>query len=114
MFYKALILISAFSFFFYSMRSIFSRNMILEYSRWGLKRARIFISLSQFISALFLIIGFWNSYLLLISSFFLTVMMIFAILVRIKIRDSLLDSVPAVFYALLNLSICYSTFLKFN
>tara|TARA_B100001758_G_C17902751_1_gene349517 strand:- start:264 stop:530 length:267 start_codon:yes stop_codon:yes gene_type:complete len=88
--------------------------MISEYSRWGLERARIFISLLQFLSALSLIIGLWNLYLLLISSFFLSVMMIFAILVRIKIRDSFLDSVPAVFCALLNLSICYSAFLKFN
>ncbi len=114
MFYKALILISASSFFFYSVRSIFSNHMISEYSRWGLSRARIFISLLQFLLALSLIMGLWNLYLLLISSFFLTVMMIFAILVRVKIKDSLLDSVPAVFYALLNLSICYSTFLKFN
>ena len=105
MFYIAFILISAFSFFFYSVRSIFSSHMISEYSRWGLERARIFISLLQFFSALFLIIGLWNLYILLISSFFLTIMMIFAILVRIKIRDSFLDSVPAVFYALLNLSI---------
>lgn len=112
MFYKTLILISSFSFLFYSARSIFSKNMITEYSRWGLAKSRILISLLQFFAGLSLIIGFYNVKLLALTSFLLTIMMICAIIVRIKIKDSFLASLPAIFYAIINFIICYSTILK--
>lgn len=112
MFYKTLILISSFSFIFYSARSIFSKNMIVEYSRWGLAKSRILISLLQFFAGLALIIGFYNVKLLTLTSFLLTIMMICAIIVRIKIKDSFLASLPAIFYAIINFIICYSTIFK--
>tara|TARA_B110000003_G_C16561286_1_gene500514 strand:- start:1 stop:342 length:342 start_codon:yes stop_codon:yes gene_type:complete len=112
MLYTVLVLVSACSFFFYSARSFYSKNMIAEYSRWGLGKFRILISLLQIFAGIALIIGFYNFKLLILTSFLLVVMMICAIIVRIKIKDSFVDSLPAIFYAALNFIICYSTFLK--
>ena len=112
MLYKTLVLVSAISFFFYSIRSIFSKKMIAEYSRWGMAKERVIISLLQFFASIGLIIGFNNSSLMLLTSFLLTLMMIFAIFVRIKIDDALIASLPAIFYVLLNLIICCITFYK--
>ena len=112
MFYKTLVLISSFSFLYYSASSIFSKNMIAEYSRWGLTKSRKLISLLQFFAGIALIIGFYNIKLLTLTSFLLTIMMICAVIVRIKIKDSFLATLPAIFYALLNFIICYTNFLK--
>ena len=110
MFYFAIVLISAFSFLFYSARSILSKKMLLEYSRWGLKKFRITISFIQFLAAFGLIFGLYNSHLLLLASFFLTIMMFIAIIVRVKIKDSFIASLPAIFYMFLNLTIFYITY----
>jgi len=114
MLYKALVLISAFSFLFYSARSFYSKVMIAEYSRWGLGTMRILISLLQLFAGIALIIGFYNLKLLIITSFLLALMMICAIIVRIKIKDSFIDSLPAIFYAVLNFIICYIAFSNWN
>tara|TARA_B100000963_G_scaffold321973_1_gene305692 strand:- start:308 stop:649 length:342 start_codon:yes stop_codon:yes gene_type:complete len=107
MFYKTIILVSAFSFLYFASRSILSKKMIDEYHRWGFKDLRITISLLQFLSALGLIFGIFKLELLLLSSFSLTAMMFGAVVVRIKINDSLLDTLPAIFYLLLNVIIFY-------
>ena len=112
MFYKTLVLISAFSFLSYSARSFCSKIMIAEYSRWGLANKRVLISLLQLLAGIALIIGFSYLELLALTSFLLAVMMIGAITVRIKIEDSLLETLPAIFYAALNFIICYITLLK--
>ncbi len=112
MLYTALVLVSSFSFLFYSVRSFYSKNMIAEYSRWGFCKLRILISLLQLFAGIALIIGLYNLKLLILTSFLLAVMMVCAIIVRIKIRDSFVDCLPAIFYAVLNFIICYITFLK--
>ena len=112
MLYKTLVLVSAVSFLFYSIRSVFSPNMIAEYSRWGMAKERVVILLLQFLASIALIIGFYNVRLMILTSFLLTLMMVCAIFVRIRIKDSIIDTLPAIFYALLNFIICYVTFLE--
>tara|TARA_B100001758_G_C18269870_1_gene535779 strand:+ start:248 stop:589 length:342 start_codon:yes stop_codon:yes gene_type:complete len=112
MLYHALVLISAFSFLFYSCNSFYSKKMISEYSRWGLAKQRVLISLLQFAAGISLIIGFYSLKLITLISFLLAIMMICALFVRIKIKDSFVKCLPAIFYALLNLIICYISFLK--
>ena len=41
-------------------------------------------------------------------------MMIIAIIVRVKIKDSFFVTLPAIIYALLNFIICYISILEFN
>ena len=99
---------------FYSIRSIVSKNMINEYSRWGFAKLRVFISSLQFIAGIGLILGIYNLTLLAFTSLLLTIMMIVAVIVRIKIKDSLLESLPAIFYTILNFTILYVSFLRLS
>ena len=104
---KTLIVFSSLSFIFYSFRAFFSKTMINEYSRWGLSKMRIIIGFFQFSGGVGLILGIYNLNLLLLTSFLLTIMMFVAVLVRIKLKDSLLVSIPAIFYLILNFTIFY-------
>ena len=64
--------------------------MIAEFSRWGMAKERVFISLLQFFASIGLIIGFNRPSLMILTSFLLTLMMVCAFFVRIKIKDALL------------------------
>ena len=112
MFFKLLVFISAFSFIYYSIRSVYSNRMKSEFSRWGFNKLRLLISFLQFFAAVALIFGFYNINLLVVASFFLLIMMICAIIVRVKINDAFIETLPAIFFAILNFIIFYFAFLQ--
>ena len=85
--------------------------MILEFNRWGYKKFRKIIALLQFLGGFGLLVGMHFSLLLTIVSALLTLMMIIAIYVRIRIKDSVINSVPAVLYAILNFIIFYESLI---
>jgi len=108
------VLFSAISFVIYSLHSVFSRRMILEFSRWGIGNLRILVASFQMLGGIGLLLGMYNIWLLCLVSFFLTLMMIIAIIIRIRVRDSFLLTVPALMYALLSFIIFYSSFVEIN
>ena len=81
--------------------------MVSEYARWGYSNQRILLGCMQLLGGIGLLVGLTNSVLLSVASFLLTFMMITAVLVRIKIKDSLINMFPAVFYTCLNFIILY-------
>ena len=85
--------------------------MISEYERWGYKKFRKIIASLQFIAAFGLLIGWYFPLLLIFASAALTVMMITAIFVRIKIKDNVIKILPAILYAILNFIIFYKTLI---
>ena len=82
------LLFSAVSFIFYGISSFFSRRMLSEYARWGYKDQRILLGCLQLIGGLGLLVGLTNAVLLSVASFLLTFMMITAVFVRIKIKET--------------------------
>ena len=108
------VLFSAISFVVYSLHSVFSRRMILEFSRWGIGNLRILVASFQMLGGIGLLLGIYNIWLLCLVSFFLMLMMITAIIIRIRVKDSLLLTVPALIYALLSFMIFYSSFVEIN
>ena len=108
------VLFSAISFIIYSLNSVFSRRMILEFSRWGIGNLRILVASFQMLGGIGLLLGMYNIRLLCLVSFFLMLMMIIAIIIRIRVRDSFLLKVPALIYALLSFIIFYSSFVEIN
>ena len=98
----ALILFSALSFLFYGLGCFTSRHLKNEFVRFGFSRQRQLIGLLQICGALGLIGGFWCPVLGQAGAAGLALMMLVGILVRIKIRDSLLKTMPAVLYCVLN------------
>ena len=109
--YYILIYISAISFFYYSINSIFLNRLKLEFERWGYEKYRYIIAISQFITSIGLLIGIYYPLLISIMSFLLLVMMVGAISVRLKIKDKFLEIFPAFFYAILNLIIFIKSIL---
>tara|TARA_B100001287_G_scaffold217695_1_gene186606 strand:- start:1054 stop:1416 length:363 start_codon:yes stop_codon:yes gene_type:complete len=103
----SLILFSAASFLYYGINSLFSNKMILEYKRWGFSNYRKIIAILQISASFGLIIGFYYKYILSIVSFSLFLMMSVAMITRIKVNDSIVKTLPSVFYALVNFLIFY-------
>ncbi len=101
----ALILLSAISFIYYGLNSLFSKRMISEYYRWGYQNQRLILCSCQISGGLGLIIGLAFPLMLSLASFLLMCMMIVAVLLRKKLKDRLVQKLPALFYALLNLFI---------
>ena len=102
---KILILISALSFFYFGLNSLFSKKMLVEYNRWGFAKYRQIIGSLQFLASFGLVAGLYFKYLVSIVSFLLFVMMVFAVFTRIKVNDSFIETLPAIMYAILNLFI---------
>ncbi|MAX29902.1 MAG: hypothetical protein CMG14_03175 [Candidatus Marinimicrobia bacterium] len=109
-----LILFSSISFVIYSLNSIFSKRMILEFSRWGVGNLRILVASFQMFGGIGLFLGMYNVWLLCLASFLLTLMMISAVIIRIRVKDSVLITLPAIIYALVNSAIFYFSFLAIN
>jgi len=108
-----IVLFSAFSFIFYAVSSFYSDRMIFEYERWGYKKFRELIASLQFIAGFGLLIGLYFSLSLLLTlvSALLTLMMIAAIFVRIRIKDNVINILPAISYAILNFIIFYKSLI---
>ncbi|MEB8329093.1 DoxX family protein [Flavobacteriaceae bacterium KMM 6897] len=106
---------SSFSFLFFGIGCFFSPRMKLEFMRYGLnKQHRWLIGTLQILGSIGLLLGlFFNLFLCLISTIGLFVLMIMGLWVRIKIKDSVLQSSPALIYALINLylAIQYGTLI---
>ena len=105
----ALIYFSALSFIVYGINSLFSKRMALEYERWGFKKQRIVLSSCQTLGGLGLLVGLAVHPLLITASFLLLCMMLVAVVVRLKVRDGFVKTLPALLYVMLNLSIFYDS-----
>lgn len=73
-----------------------------EFVRYGFGPQRTFIGSLQLIAALGLLAGFSQPWLGRASSAGLALMMVVAVAVRIHIRDSIIQTLPALTYLLLN------------
>ena len=99
---KICVLISSFSFFAYTIYYFKSSKMEMEFKRFGLEKFGLIIIVSQFLGATGLIVGLKFDPILTISSLGLTLLMLSGLIVRIKLKDSIWISLPALFYLGLN------------
>jgi hypothetical protein len=95
---------SGISFLFFGAGCLTSPRMKSEFIRYGFDRQRALTGYLQMLGGLGLLIGYWvSTWLAGSASAGLGLMMVFGFGVRLKIRDSFLESSPAFFYAALNL-----------
>jgi len=73
-----------------------------EFERFKLQKFGLLVIALQFIGATGLLVGLKFNLILLVSSFGLALLMFFGVIVRIRLKDSLLVSIPALFYMFLN------------
>lgn len=81
--------------------------MMTEYERWGFKNQRIILGCCQLLGGLGLLVGLVIPLMLSVASFLLTCMMLTAVFVRIRIKESVLKMLPALLYVLVNATIFY-------
>ena len=98
----AIILFTGISFMIYGTNSFYSKRMISEFKRWGYKKHRKTISSLQILGGLGLVIGLQINIILIASSLCLSIMMFFAIIVRVRIKDNVARILPAITYLMLS------------
>jgi hypothetical protein len=78
-----------------------------EFKRFKLEKLGLLTILLEILGAIGLLVGLFFNPVLLISSGGLAILMLLGLIVRIKIKDSLWISLPAIFYMCLNAYIFY-------
>jgi hypothetical protein len=76
-----------------------------EFKRFGLPNIALFVAFAQLSGSIGLIFGLINPTILIYSSAGLSLLMFFAFFTRLRVKDSLSSSFPALFYLILNLVI---------
>jgi intracellular septation protein A len=95
---------SGVSFLFFGTGCLLSPRMKSEFIRYGYDGQRALTGVLQLLGATGLLVGYWFSPFLAASAAAgLGMMMVFGFGVRLKIKDSFLQTLPALIYAVLNL-----------
>jgi len=105
-----LILFSAISFTVYGSACLLSARMKREFERYRLGSRRTLVGVLQLCAAIGLLAGLSQPWMGRAASAGLAVMMIVAVGVRIKIKDTLLQTIPALLYLAINAYLCLAAF----
>ena len=96
------ILISSLSFYAYIISYFASPHMKEEFKRFNLAKLGLLIIVLEFLGATGLLVGLKFNAILSLSSLGLGVLMLCGVIVRLKIKDNLWITLPALFYMCLN------------
>ncbi len=99
------VLISSLSFYAYVISYFISPTMKNEFKRFKIEKMGLLTIILEFLGATGLLVGLEIHPILTLSSLGLSLLMLCGLIVRITIKDSILISVPAAFFMLLNLYI---------
>jgi uncharacterized membrane protein YphA (DoxX/SURF4 family) len=97
-----LILISSLSFLGYGIAYFTSPQMKSEFKRFGLEKVGTLTAILELLGAIGLLVGLKVQLILLISAGGLALLMFLGVATRIKVKDSLWISMPALFFLILN------------
>ena len=103
-------MISVVSFGFYGISCFSSNRMRLEFERYKVPQMRQLTGGLQIAGALGIVAGYWLRPVLVLSAGGLMLMMIYAVITRFKIHDTIYSAVPAFSLALLNAYIVFTAF----
>jgi len=110
---QVLILFSSLSFLGYGITYFTSPKMKGEFIRFGLAKFGMLTATLEIMGALGLLVGLMFNSILLISSGGLALLMFLGVAVRIKVKDGLLATLPALFFWGLNLYIFFEAMSLF-
>ena len=97
-----LILVSAISFLAYGSACFVSAHMMREFERYCLGAQRTLVGGLQLCAALGLLAGLSQPWIGRVASAGLALMMLVGVGVRVRIKDTPLQTIPALFYLALN------------
>lgn len=108
--YTICVIISSISFLFYGISYFTGTHMKTEFKRFRLEKFALTTVIFEILGALGLVVGYYfNKELILISSAGLTILMLLGLIVRLRLKDSFLITLPALFFMGLNAYIFYFT-----
>jgi len=108
MVFKSILILTSLAFLYYGINCLFSQIMNDEFLRFGLtKKQRHLTGVLQVIGALGLISGLSISRVGMFAALGLTILMILGFIVRLKIKDSFLQSLPSFIFIWINLYLFY-------
>ncbi|MDG1358006.1 MAG: DoxX family protein [Akkermansiaceae bacterium] len=99
---SALIWFSSVSFILFGGGCFLSRYLQGEYERYGIGQLKGLIGILQMLGAAGLVVGFYMPWIGQFSAGGLAAMMLCGVGVRIKIKDTILQTIPAFAYMVLN------------
>lgn len=91
------------SFLYYAVACIYSKRIVEEFIRYGVPQFRQFIGLMEVLGALGLLFGYLFPLVQILAAAGLALLMLLGYLLRIKIRDSFIQILPALVFMILNL-----------
>ena len=94
-------LFCAFSFYFYGLSCLRAQRMVIEFKRYNLSRYRKLTGKLQLLGATGLIIGIFFPFIGGLAAAGLSLQMACGLGVRIRIKDTWLQCLPAIIYMLL-------------
>lgn len=104
-----LILLSAATFILYGVLCLMTDHMKSEFKRYGFCKFRTFTGWLELMGGLGLIVGLQNRPILILSSAGLAVLMLMGTVIRIKVKDPLLQLIPAATLMFINAFIFYQS-----
>ncbi len=111
--YTVCVFLSGGSFLGYGISYFTGSHMKSEFKRFKLEKLGLLTIVLELLGAIGLMIGFWfYNPLLIVSSGGLALLMLMGLIVRLKLKDSLWISLPALFYMVLNTYVLYGAVLK--
>ena len=75
--------------------------MATEFARYGIPQFRVLTGILQLVAALGLLVGFFYPWIGALAAGGLSLQMACGLIVRIRIKDSIIQCLPAMFYLLL-------------
>ena len=102
------------SFLCYGMSCLFSKHMEAEFVRFGLRGQRKLTGIMQLIGGVGLLAGAMMPRLGLCAALGLGLLMLLGAAVRLRIRDTLLQTMPALFFMAINFWLAYGYLEKLD
>jgi uncharacterized membrane protein YphA (DoxX/SURF4 family) len=103
-----LTLFSSASFIIYGASYFFTPHMKNEFKRFGLEKFGVLTAILEIVGAVGLLVGLFSTPILLISSGGLALLMFFGLLARVRVKDSLRVSLPAILFMISNTYVFYT------
>ena len=107
--YWAAVLVSAVLFLVYGLLCLFSDGMEEEFTRYGLSRFRRLTGALEVLGGAGLLVGLLVTEIMLLASGGLALLMVLGVIARIRVRDPLLEMLPAIVLLVMNVFILATT-----
>ena len=98
-------------FLIYGLLCIFTNHMEKEFDRYGLKKYRIVVGYLELLGGLGVTIGlFWSSYIYIVSTIGLSLLMAIGSWTRFRVKDPWYQMIPALILLVTNIYLSISMF----